>query len=401
MFGGGFYEGSKESQGNPAGIVSRSISHPSTAPGVIWVALNYRLGALGWLAGPSFAEQGGLQNAGFYDQRLAFEWIEKNIHQFGGDPEKVTIMGASAGASSGMHQITAYGGEKHAPFQQAFLLSPAFQPDPYNFQQEAVYQNFLHKANVSSLAELRNLSSEAIIKANEAAIFTASYANSGFGPVVDGVFATALPQALLSQGRRAKNVKNVMSGHNTQEGLIFTNPAIQNTSAFDAFLKTVLPDAQTQYLNDTETEFYPPNFNSSAAGYNDTITRLSTLLADQLLNCNVQALMSAFGRNKSHAYLFDEGPGLHGEEEPYIFYNGAPEADQYGYGMVNASVALALQDWVLNFAATGNPNGGDAPEIDVYGEGVLGLLSNKAIGGGVKDPAGKERCEVWNEVLYI
>lgn len=55
--------------------------------------MNYRLGALGFLAGPSVEAAGGVQNAGLHDQRLALQWIQDNIHLFGGDPNRVTVGG--------------------------------------------------------------------------------------------------------------------------------------------------------------------------------------------------------------------------------------------------------------------------------------------------------------------
>jgi len=72
---------------------------------VIFVSLNYRLGAFGWLSGPTFQEDGEA-NAGLWDQRFALEWVQKYICQFGGDPNRVTVVGESAGGGSIMHQIT-------------------------------------------------------------------------------------------------------------------------------------------------------------------------------------------------------------------------------------------------------------------------------------------------------
>jgi len=64
IYGGGYYSGDSESQGNPAGLVTRSMSNPQSSPGIVYVAFNYRLGALGWTAGPTFNASGGTANAG-------------------------------------------------------------------------------------------------------------------------------------------------------------------------------------------------------------------------------------------------------------------------------------------------------------------------------------------------
>lgn len=68
---------------------------------VVVVSINYRLGALGFLATGTKESPG---NAGMKDQALALKWVQKNIAHFGGDPNKVTISGHSAGA----HAVTAH-----------------------------------------------------------------------------------------------------------------------------------------------------------------------------------------------------------------------------------------------------------------------------------------------------
>eukprot|EP01006_Ploeotia_vitrea_P024684 TRINITY_DN57499_c0_g1_i1.p1 TRINITY_DN57499_c0_g1~~TRINITY_DN57499_c0_g1_i1.p1 ORF type:complete len:595 (+),score=279.30 TRINITY_DN57499_c0_g1_i1:3-1787(+) len=68
---------------------------------VIMVAMNYRVGALGFLAHENFKdEQGTTGNYGIQDQRAALQWVHDNIAGFGGDPKRVTIFGESAGAFS-------------------------------------------------------------------------------------------------------------------------------------------------------------------------------------------------------------------------------------------------------------------------------------------------------------
>jgi len=69
--------------------------------GVIGVTLNYRLGPLGFLCLPQLKEEAGFTgNYGLFDQLTAIKWIRDNIASFGGDPDKITIMGQSAGGMS-------------------------------------------------------------------------------------------------------------------------------------------------------------------------------------------------------------------------------------------------------------------------------------------------------------
>lgn len=100
IYGGGYTEGDKLAF-MPQGLLARSFLNDGE--GVIYVAMNYRLGAFGWLAGPSL-QADGTANAGLYDQRAALDWVQEHISKFGGDPSRVTVIGESAGAGSIMHQ---------------------------------------------------------------------------------------------------------------------------------------------------------------------------------------------------------------------------------------------------------------------------------------------------------
>ena len=95
IYGGGYQWGSASQ------IIYNGAS--LAKKGVVVVTINYRVGALGFLAHPQLAEEspeGLLGNYGVLDNIAALEWVQQNIAAFGGDPSRVTIFGESAGASS-------------------------------------------------------------------------------------------------------------------------------------------------------------------------------------------------------------------------------------------------------------------------------------------------------------
>ncbi len=92
IHGGGFLNGSSDLY-NAGWLTTRGD--------IVVVTINYRLGALGFLAHPALAkDRDQLGNYGLADQQAALRWVRDNIGAFGGDPAKVTIAGESAGAIS-------------------------------------------------------------------------------------------------------------------------------------------------------------------------------------------------------------------------------------------------------------------------------------------------------------
>ena len=399
IYGGGYTEGSKDGSGDPAGLVARSRTGSN---GVVFVELNYRLGAFGWLSGPTL-QANGSANAGLLDQRFALEWVQAHIHKFGGDPNRVTIIGESAGGGSVMHQITAYGGLKGpVPFQQAIPQSPGFQPSYSNNQQEQVLDGFLGLLNVSTVQQARQLPSSTLIQANALQVANATYGGFVYGPAVDGDFVPALPGVLLLHGQYDKSLR-VMVGHNTDEGLLFTSPYIQNDDEFRAFITSNFPGAIPSSVDYIANTLYPPVFDGTY-GYTNQLQRTALVTSELIFTCNAFWINKAY-ENQTHSYLFSVYPGLHGEDIGYTFFDGqtGPIIEEE---VGNATLAKDFQEYLTNFAETGNPNGDGLPYFPIYGQNatqqVLNLTSSLAVTiNQTRDPAANDRCDWWQKALYF
>jgi len=375
---------------NPTGLINASKADGSE--GIIFVAMNYRLGAFGWLSGPTL-QSNGTANAGLYDQRLAIEWVRDNIHLFGGDPERITLMGESAGGGSIMHQIMAYGGTVPAPFQQAIPQSPGFTPIPSNFFQEEIFQEFLTVLNVKTIEEARNLPSSVLIAANAAQIgLRSKYGSYTYGPVVDGSFAPGLPGKLLLQGAFDKSVK-VMVGHNSDEGVYFTDPRVTDDTGLATFIRESFPGVQDSVVNYVIKTLYPAVYDGSQP-YKNGLDRTILIISELIFTCNTNYLGRAYGNN-TYNYQFSVPPGLHGFDVPYTFYNGVT-ADR----TFNRTVAMALQEYLTSFAQNGVPSGVGFPNFPLYGASATELNLNISGIKSMMDPTDNPRCLYWQKALY-
>ncbi|RDW85951.1 hypothetical protein BP5796_04276 [Coleophoma crateriformis] len=211
-------------------LIKKSIDmeHP-----ILFVAVNYRVGAFGFLAGKEVQAE-GVSNLGFYDQRLGLQWVQDNIAAFGGDPEKVTISGESAGGVSAFSHTLINGGDNlydgRPLFRGAILGSNSLVPaDEVNgTQAQAIYDMVIREVGCTSSSNtlhcLRNVPFEQLRAAANTIpnIFTYSSLAIPFLPRPDPTdsFFPVSPELALRAGNYTRIP--IISGNEEDEATRFS-----------------------------------------------------------------------------------------------------------------------------------------------------------------------------------
>lgn len=279
---------------------------------VVVVNLNYRLGALGFLAGVKDKKTGEEINGNFgiLDQILALEWVHENISAFGGDPDKVTIYGESAGAmSTGIHLVS--------PKSAGLFRAAMMESNPYGLpyktlkQAEPLAKEFAGNLGCASddIGCMRAKLPELVLDAQQQKDFVWPALFQGikdmlvWSPVIDGGILIEQPlEAALS----GKLKKPVIIGTNTNEALLFVEKAKsglgwKTVSDFDYRL-TMDFIFRDHELRKKIYGKYPPNGK-------DNTRLISKVLTDYLFTCpNLDA--STHASNGTWSYLFDHVPSF-------------------------------------------------------------------------------------------
>ncbi|KAI0296558.1 carotenoid ester lipase precursor [Multifurca ochricompacta] len=260
FFGGGFEIGGTATYDGGV-IVSRSIE---IGEPVIFVSMNYRISALGFLPGKEVKEA-KIGNLGLQDQRLSLKWIQKYISAFGGDPSKVTIWGESAGAISVALHMLVNQGDQQGLFRGAIMQSGGPIPvgDIEHGQQyyDALVKNAACDNSPDTLECLRNVPFPRLKYAMDISpnFFAYQGLTLAWLPRVDGVFLTEPPQYAVLRGHVA-NVP-MITGNCDDEGSLFSLSSlnISGTDDLRVYMKSfMLPSAAPNEL-DLLLQYYPDN----------------------------------------------------------------------------------------------------------------------------------------------
>lgn len=227
MHGGGFEMGfTMFGEGVP--FVTDSIGQGKP---IIFVAVDYRPGAMGFLAGKEVLED-GVANLGLLDQRQGMKWVADNIEAFGGDPDKVTIWGESAGAISVFDHLVLYDGDNTyngKPLFRAGIMNsgsvvPADSVDCDKGQ--AVYDHIVAGSGCSDAADtlqcLREVDLNTLLDATTDIPTFLSYQSIAlhYMPRPDNKTISASPDQLIEAGKFAQ--VPVIIGDEEDEGTMWS-----------------------------------------------------------------------------------------------------------------------------------------------------------------------------------
>jgi para-nitrobenzyl esterase len=360
IYGGGFTAGSTSDPSyNGANLAKK---------GVVLVSIAYRVGQLGFLAHPELSAETTNHvsgNYGILDQIAGLQWVKKNIAAFGGDPNKVTIFGESAGGIS-VSMLCASPLAKGL-FQGAISESGGSfgPPRPTTFpgenlkrlaDAERAGEDYMKSAGVSSIAELRKIPVDKL---------PAGRGLGGSWPIIDGWVIPDDQYKLYSAGKY--NDTPILVGYNSDEGASFSPP---RTS------EDYIADVKARYgkFADDLIKAYPAGSGTPPKSARD----LTRDAAFGWQTWSWARLAAEKGKSKVFYYYFDQHPEYpegspqaghgspHGSEVAYVFEHLNPRSPQTSKTDLKISDAMATY-WT-NFAKHGDPNGEGVPTWPAFSD---------------------------------
>jgi para-nitrobenzyl esterase len=323
--------------------------------GRVVVAYNYRLGSFGFFAHPELTRESGHDASGNYglmDLVMVLRWVQTNISAFGGDPNRVTLMGQSAGGL--LTRAAVASSQASGLFHRAISESAPVRIERMWTRSEAEQagQSEVAKLGAQSLAELRAKPADEIQRGMQ-----------GSRLVVDGWYLTEDVSITIAEGRR--NRVDLLIGSNKDEAA-FSSPF--PVSSFYGLDKTT-----GQQFTDWARRRFGSNAGAFldlySAGSSDEEARASqrAVFRDEAAwNAREWALAQTRSGGKAYLYYFVHEPPAtpgqpnrgahHGAELPYVF--NTPVAT---WTDVDRALADVMSSYWVNFATNGDPNGAGLP----------------------------------------
>ncbi len=357
FYGGGFVAGD--------GSEPRYDGEAMAQNGVVMVTVNYRLNVFGFLAHPELSAEAAYHSSGNYgllDQNAALKWVVENIENFGGDPERITIAGESAGSISvsahmasplSRHLLAGAIGESGAS------IHPTLAPVPLE-EAEKIGVEFAKSIGAPSLKELRALSTKELFKLyNESGRF-------GFPAVIDSYF---LPASLPEIFRKCEQAQiPLLVGWNSAEmaGEALMQGADFTEENYKSKLKELYPDQFERVL-----ELYP------ASSREEIISSATALASDRFIAYSTWKWADLHAKNSNqpvYRYLFnrirpraegnpsDQQVGAAHATEIEYFLGNLELVDNPNFTKDDFRISETIQDYLVNFVSTGNPNSENLPE---------------------------------------
>ena len=331
--------------------------------GVVAVSVEYRAGALGFMAHADLAKEsdGHSGNYGILDQIFALQWVQRNIRNFGGDPSKVTIFGESAGAMS-CHILCASplakGLFRACISQSGAMMSPL---NVVNQMQAQMYGWMFMK---SSIEEMRQMDAKEL---------TGNDVNfQACIPIIDGY---VIPEPICDLYEKGSyNDVPVLIMHNSDEGAVdYDSVSVeQYEQQFSQLPGQWADSAKVYYPGSTEEErvFSMRDFTRDV-GFGWPAYAWTTMQK----KTGKSPVYSAYLAQKSDRTVYAKGNrrgAAHADDMLYLKGAFDEEADKYPQ---EKKVSDLMQQYWVNFAKTGgNPNGEGLPHWPVFEEGKATVM---------------------------